>query len=62
MSWLLDRLRERVASLKTAGLPVRAKPPVRKRTWLFPWALQKRYERKIGEIMRRFFATVDWSK
>lgn len=62
MSWLLDRLRERVASLKAAGLPVPAKPPVRKRTWLFPWALQKRYERKIGEVMRRFFATIDWSK
>lgn len=62
MSWLLDRLRERVASLKAAGLPVPAKPPVRKRTWLFPWALQKRYERRIGEIMRRFFEVADWSK
>lgn len=62
MSWLLDRLRERIAGLRAAGLPVPAKAPVRKRTWLFPWALQKRYERRIGETMRRFFEVADWSK
>lgn len=61
MSWLLDRLRERIAGLRAAGLPVPAKAPVRKRTWLFPWALQKRYERRITELMRRFFATIDWN-
>lgn len=60
--WLLPRLRDRIAGLRLAGRPVPKRPPGRKRVWVYPWALQKRYERRIKELMQAFFAKVDWSR
>lgn len=48
--------------LRALGKPVPKRFPSRKRTWVFPWALEKKYERLIQDHLRKLFVVLDLSR